>query len=327
MNLNAVLLSPFVIGSSLMGWCSYDKMKSFIVEYGRYGNSKEVNEYNGKRLITLDEANAIIGNAIESGKPFMAGRLGSVEMGALWKVRDNGKGFICPVKKSLKVLCNNAGFFPEDKKLMIKFASLMKEAAHQVNIIGVWSRPMEEWMLRTYGNNPIYCHFSSITPLFSSCAWTKKLAGKKVLVIHPFEKTIQAQYRKRELLFPDTNILPEFELMTLKAVQTIAGNKDERFATWFDALDYMYTEAMKKDFDIAILGCGAYGFPLAAKLKQAGKISIHLGGNTQILFGIKGKRWENEETYADMMNNPAWVYPAEDETPKGFKTVENGCYW
>ena len=62
--------------------------------------------------------------------------------------------------------------------------------------------------------------------------------------------------------------MPEFELKTLKAVQTIAGEKDERFSTWFEALEYMFEETMKIDFDIAIIGCGAYGMPLAAKLKK-----------------------------------------------------------
>ena len=45
---------------------------------------------------------------------------------------------------------------------------------------------------------------------------------------------------------------------------------------------------MKFDFDVALIGCGAYGFPLAAKLKTAGKQAIHLGGVLQALFGIKG---------------------------------------
>lgn len=43
----------------------------------------------------------------------------------------------------------------------------------------------------------------------------------KVLVIHPFEDTIKSQYQKREKLFPGTDILPEFELKTLKAVREI----------------------------------------------------------------------------------------------------------
>ena len=79
---------------------------------------------------------------------------------------------------------------------------------------------------------------------------TSALAGKKVLVIHPFEESIQNQYKHFDKLFPGTDILPEFELKTLKAVQTAGSATDARFATWFDALDYMCRECEKIDFGI-----------------------------------------------------------------------------
>ena len=124
-------------------------------------------------------------------------------------------------------------------------------------------------------------------------------------------------------------MLPEFQLKTLKAVQTLAGNQDERFHTWFDALDYMFIKAMEIDFDIAIIGCGAYGMPLAIKLKKAGKQAIHLGGATQLLFGIKGARWEqpNYPTKIGKLFNTSWVRPSENDHIKNGATIENACYW
>lgn len=118
-------------------------------------------------------------------------------------------------------------------------------------------------------------------------------------------------------------------MKTLKAVQTIAGEKDDRFETWFEALEWMYNEAIKIDFDVAIIGCGAYGFPLAAKLKEAGKQAIHLGGATQLLFGIKGKRWKNNKAfdYVSKYFNNDWIYPLEEDTPKRAENIEDGCYW
>jgi len=146
-------------------------------------------------------------------------------------------------------------------------------------------------------------------------------------VIHPFENSIKAQYPKRKEIWEKHPILPKFELKTLKAVQTLCGEEDERFETWFDALEYMFCEAMKIDFDVAIIGCGAYGFPLAAKLKAAGKQAIHLGGATQLMFGIKGYRWENNyPSKIATFFNDAWIYPDASETPKNAKTVEKGCY-
>ena len=47
-----------------------------------------------------------------------------------------------------------------------------------------------------------------------------------------------------------------------------------------------------------------------------------MGGATQLLFGIKGKRWDDMGIY-----NGYWVRPDETERPKGLEKVEEGCYW
>ena len=155
--------------------------------------------------------------------------------------------------------------------------------------------------------------------------WAHILEGHKVLVVHPFTDTIKRQYENnREKIFPGTNALPKFDLKCVKAVQTIADEKDSRFETWFDALDYMTEEIAKQDFDVCLIGCGAYGFQLASRVKRMGKIAVHMGGSLQTLFGIKGGRWDVQ--YSDMYNE-YWVYPSEEETPAGFEKVEGGCYW
>ena len=83
---------------------------------------------------------------------------------------------------------------------------------------------------------------------------------------------------------------------------------------------------LKIDFDVALIGCGAYGFQLACRIKQMGKIAIHMGGSLQTLFGITGKRWENNK-YMQSLLNDYWVYPKESDRPKGLEKVEGGCYW
>lgn len=184
---------------------------------------------------------------------------------------------------------------------------------------------MEDYVIKTYAPQTQLSRLRAVEPYYHNNPWSKALEGKKVLVIHPFEKTIRSQYSKRKLLFTNKDILPEFELKTLKAVQTIAGQKCE-FATWFEALDYMSKTALDMDFDIAIIGCGAYGFPLAAMLKQAGKQAVHMGGATQILFGIAGKKWDAHPIISTYYNRH-WVRPLPQETPINSGFVENGCYW
>lgn len=85
----------------------------------------------------------------------------------------------------------------------------------------------------------------------------------------------------------------------------------------------MEGEIDKKDFDVALLGCGAYGFPLAAYIKSIGKQAIHVGGPLQLYFGIRGKRWTDMGFYS----NKYWTSPSESERPQNLKNVEGGCYW
>ena len=77
---------------------------------------------------------------------------------------------------------------------------------------------------------------------------------------------------------------------------------------------------------MAIIGAGAYGLPLAAHVKRLGKKAVHLGGATQILFGIRGKRWD-EMPFFQKLYNEHWVRPLPSEVPKDYQRVEGGCYW
>ena len=124
--------------------------------------------------------------------------------------------------------------------------------------------------------------------------------------------------------------MPEFELKTIRAVQTITGEPSE-FKDWFEALEAMKKQIDEIDFDICLIGAGAYGFPLAAHVKRIGRKSIHMGGSLQLLFGIRGNRWDNEKVvgkvnYQDLFNEH-WVRPLEEETPAKKNNVEGGCYW
>lgn len=199
---------------------------------------------------------------------------------------------------------------------------------------------MEEWLLARYVPGVAVSGISYLEPWRimdvdnrvrdNIKPWTSALEGKKVLVVHPFAASIERQYAtNRTKIFqnlPIENILPEFELITLKAVQTL-GDSTSEFKDWFEALDYMVNQCRQIDFDVAIIGCGAYGFPLAAEIKRMGKIAVHLGGATQVLFGIRGGRWDAYDgVYAEMMNE-YWVRPSDEEKIKDSDKIENGCYW
>lgn len=272
---------------------------------------KNIGFYKGDRrirLISPGKAEDLISRNIKSKKPFMLARYGSTEFRTLFR-------------NNIETLHIYSGFFPNDSRLLPRFKKEYFNSSKLIDILAVWNYQNNflnkiKW-LRNFPN------IKSLIPLGSADAkdalWVNELEGKRVLVIHPFEATIKKQYKKRKQL----GILPEIKsLQIIKAIQTIAGNKDKRFKTWFDALDYMKEEINKKDFDIALIGCGAYGLPLAAHVKSLGKQAIHMGGGLQLLFGIKGKRWENSGRF-----DKHWIYPLDEDIPKNNNKVEGGCYW
>lgn len=289
--------------------------------------------YAHKKVMSQKKTNEYIANLINSGKPFFVGRFGNTELSIVTSVLRNRIVGRTPendarLEEWFYRSRDVSGIFPSDISIAEPFTDVILDACKQLDLLAMWHIHMEDYVIEEYAPQVDLTYLLRLEPWLAKNPWSAALRGKRVLIIHPFEDTIRAQYAKRELLFPGRDVLPEFELKTLKAVQTVAGMEDNRFKDWFEALEYMYKEAMKIDFDIAIIGCGAYGMPLGAKLKKAGKQAIHLGGATQLLFGIKGKRWE--ENYPSKIAtcfNDAWVYPADSERPANAVSVENACYW
>ena len=190
--------------------------------------------------------------------------------------------------------------------------------------MGVWFNPKEDYICRHYCPNARFIQLRGIEPYFWQSPWSAALKGKKVLVVHPFTESIKRQYSQaRDHLYADPDILPEFELLTVKAVQSL-GQRNVS-AVWFKALDSMKSQIEQHNFDIALLGAGAYGLPLTAHIKRMGKMAIYTGGATQILFGIKGKRWENRPSFSKLFNS-YWVSPLPAEVPESVKT-KNPDYW
>jgi hypothetical protein len=295
--------------------------KEDLIEFRGAGYHREIS--------FSQEGNDRIAEMISWEKPLLVARLGSVELSCLrfyLEKRSNKKrGYSGKIKSTMS---NPAGYFPVNDASLDAFAELYLEHLPHVDAMGVWFNPYEDVICNTYCGNAELVDFDSLEPFRFTDPWSSRLAGRKVLVVHPFVESITKQYaEKRRLLFSSPEVLPDFELKTLKTVQSIAGSP-VNFATWFDAYRHMCDEIAKVDFDVCIIGAGAYGLPLASFAKQLGKQAIHLGGVTQILFGIKGKRWERE--YADStakLFNEHWVRPLPTETPANKDRIENGCYW
>ena len=294
-----------------------------------------------------DKASEQIYNLLASGKPCMIARYGAFELASVVNclgVKNAQHSCLKYIsgkspqwwwnKRLMKFMQSNAGFFPSTEENLMKFGEMMVEDSKQLDILGSWL-PDEKTMITSFNLNLTKVTLLALEPYWSKNPWSRILEGKKVLVIHPFASLIEQQYKeKRELLFDDKQVLPKFDLKTIKAVQSLSG--DCEYSDWFEALDSMKKQMDATDYDIVLLGCGAYGFPLAAHAKRMGKQAVHLGGALQLLFGIRGKRWDDpnygiqefgkQNTYKTLFND-SWVYPSASYIPSNAKQVEGGCYW
>lgn len=297
----------------------------------------------GISLMSGAELNVFIYQGLMADAPFMVARFGSIELESalypylcelpLWKryqlYAQKKISFLryTPeyAQHLMNPLCNNAGFFPNDIRYLAKFSEKVRleDSSCCCCCCCCWNN--EDLMIPFFDSQIRFAELAEMEPYDYAEPWSRALAGKKVLIVHPFAKTIETQYQKREHIWANLDVLPEFELHTIKAVQTIAGEKS-KFDTWFDALHHMEQQMDAIDYDIAIIGCGAYGFSLAAHAKRKGKKAVHLGGATQILFGIKGKRWDDMPA-VNKFYNEYWVRPLPEETPIRNENVEGGCYW
>ncbi len=323
-------------------YCNYIKSKyiKILSLLEKHGFSEAVDKmairskYCNQRVLNDIETNDFITTRINDNCGFMAARFGAVELNYIYYYLRKQLGYndLVQRKEALRMLCYNAGFFPHDYSLADKLAGLYLDSVNEMDLCGVWNIFMEDYILHKYSQNCTVTKLRTLEPWITQGKkpWTKALSGKKVLIIHPFAESMRKQYEKRKNLFTkrfgEDDILPPMDIEFVKAVQSIGGCGAEGYSDWFEAYDYMLNKIVKKNFDVAVLGCGAYGFPLAAEIKRFGKKSIHLGGATQLWFGIKGKRWNNDPL-VNVFYNDYWINPSDSEKPVHADGVEGGCYW
>jgi hypothetical protein len=310
---------------------------------------KKIRKYSKRPKLTKNKkvwmegqvASDFIKAQLLSDEPVMICRFGASEMDYIintltvkqWQIRKYIKYAINEIdylswnEEIIHNMINWSGFYPHSEENALKYTRLMFDDIKYIDVLGSWLD--KELILKNRLKNVYQIPLQDMEPYFHSNPWSEVLEGKKVLVVHPFTESIKSQYQKREQLFADKRVLPKFDLITYKAIQTIGGEKSE-FPTWFDALEHMKKDIYKIQFDIAIIGCGAYGFNLAAHIKRLGKKAVHMGGAVQILFGIKGNRWEKLSQFKNIINEH-WVKPQLSEIPKSITNVEEGDkgghYW
>jgi hypothetical protein len=261
---------------------------------------------------------------LSSGEPCLVGRFGSCELGVV--ADDNAKRYRGDITQHVLVrkLAEDGGFYPVSADSVRAFSKLYISIMGSIDILGSWCP--EELLFRKNLSGALRIPLADIEPYSAAQPWTRALRGRKVLVVNPMSATIAKQYNKRAFIFANQNVLPDFQLSLYRPVYEFR-EAQHAFASWFAALDTMKRAISQLDFDVAVLGCGPFGMPLAAFIKdEMHRQAVVMGGATQVWFGIKGTRWDYDPFFQSLYND-YWVYPSENETPDNSGTLENGCYW
>jgi hypothetical protein len=296
----------------------------------------------------------------QSKEPFLVGRNGTIELEVLSIYLDS----MIITQDVLNILEKNAGIFPSQLSNVKKWCIDYIKALSNTDMIAEgWYLPLKHLEKRILDSiNPYRTSIMlrNLEPYYvtSDLRWTQYLKGKRVAIINSFAQTCEEQTYMSKAIWEDESesLLPSSTVWipiqtyyspalgqesqknqenqeSQKNQENQENQESQKKAVWpsnihtyNDAVEYIVKQCLEESIDIAIIGCGGMGMIIGSKLKNKGKQCIVMGGATQILFGIKGKRWENHAVISKFFND-AWVYPPDTCKPCGYRSIEGGCYW
>lgn len=271
------------------------------------------------------DGNNFISHHLKHNKSFCAGKIGGNELQLLYwyinKVNLWGEQFVQDVE-------NVAGLYPLNVHNLEWFGNKLLQDIGIVDLMPKWSRVIpdfEQYIFNRFCPKTYVTKLQHLEPYFFENPWTSYLQDKTVLIFSPFAESIQANFNNLAKIW-NYKILPNFKLKVFKYPTSIAITQNSKFDSSQDVYKHFSEILHNEKFDIGIFGTGHTGLLYAIECKKMGKSGIHLGGPTQILFGVKGSRWKEIPEFHPMVNE-FWTEPRPDERPEKYTLVEGGCYW
>ena len=283
-------------------------------------------------MVTISSSNKKIIELLEKNEPFLISRLGiGAETYLTYQYLSRSKINF----NYLNALNNNAGIYNVNKTLK-NYLDLYSECIKNSDYLACFVSSIvneQNFFINKYNLNILH---SRVLEPFYSCLenekpWSQYLINKKVLVISPFVESFKKQLNNNFQIFKDPNkkiFLDGQQFIFYKSYQTSGGNHLHN--DWFETYNFMKNDITNIDFDIALVSCGGYGLLLCNHIKSTmNKSAIYIGGGLQLLFGVRGKRWESNQMWNNIIreNDTNFIKPSGDEIMKNNNNIEGGCYW
>lgn len=230
-------------------------------------------------------------------------------------------------------LFHSGGLFPVQKRIFDDFVFEYSKTVQSLDLVSQWQdsgtyeAALEQAVLNRLCPRAVRVGFRLLQFFNPQAPWLDDLAKLRWLVIHPFEESIRNQLPHLSKLgvFSESSrsdLACRARDTSIIACPQLSYMVAPRHRDWFEALHDLKSRMERETFDIALVGAGAWSLPLVVHAKKIGKRGIHLGGTLQLLFGIKGGRYDTSGIY-----NDSWTRPLPSEVPPNFKKMEQGAYW
>jgi hypothetical protein len=303
-----------------------EKLKDLIRPLWKYRTLPEKIKYrlHGREVLGLNSGQELVRQTVANGSAAL-GKIGGTEIRSLRVfLRDrDGEPFS---RFYADMLRKNSGVFPAEPGAWRRFCRIYLDALAEMDVLAAWHLRGEADVVRHHAKQARMVRLRALEPYYHEEPWTQVLAGKTVLAVTPFVESVAKQQEKLKAVWRGKpKVAPDFELRTMRIPfhESLAPSP---FQTWEEGLEKMKDELARIKFDVAMIGAGAWSLPLAVHAKQLGRVGFHLGGATQVLWGIRGQRWESNDALAPLMNDD-WTKPTDGETPLEAQKVEGGSYW
>jgi len=263
--------------------------------------------------------NEKIKEAIRDRLPLSFGKLGNIE--AMHVSQYLTSRYLRP-NPSLFI---NAGIYAMDQRDFQLWLDDYIESIKDLDYVLQWCKEQGDQFIldKVWNGKGIFHDFKELEPYtHEKEGWHYSLSDKRLLFVSPFSDTVQEQAKIYHKIWDQASI---GEVITVRSPYSEALTGEEP-AKWVNKLNNMIDEIRELDFDFATVGCGGFSLSVCKFIKSMGKPCVHLGGGNQLLFGIKGKRWD-EHPVLSKFYNEHWVRPLAHEIPKNNELVEGGCYW
>lgn len=285
-------------------------------------------------MLSLEESNNYIINLIKKNNAFLISRLGFAI--SLFSVFYDKQKNINNLQEIIKNMSIFDGIYFDNNENAIIYANIHNECIKNSNALAIFPKlynMQQEYYISKHNIDTLYNR--SLEPFYiiddNIKPWTHYLYGKRVLIISPFIESFKKQLDNNFQIFKDPSkkiFLDNQDFIFYKTFQCLAGKRPHK--NWLETFTIMCEDIKNLDFDIALLGCGGYGLPLCNFIKtKMNKSSIYLGGGLQLLFGVMGKRWENNEFWKKIIleNDCKFIRPSNEECFLESNQIEGDCYW